>query len=121
MNRRGFLKSLFTATATVVVAPEIALDILDEVNHKRKATYFIGGIDRKCTCGYDYVAGLLYKYQRALLPPCPVHGAMLQVHDSVMVELTPPPWPNLQNIPRRDHIAHVEAIKVAMREWGRVT
>lgn len=86
MNRRGFLKSLFTATATVVVAPEIALDILDEVNHKRKATYFYG-VDYACTCGYGLAAGLLYGYQRALLPPCPVHGAMLQVHD-----ITSPRW-----------------------------
>lgn len=40
MNRRKFLHNLFASTATVVVAPEIALECLDAVTHKRQRSYF---------------------------------------------------------------------------------
>ena len=39
MNRRSFLRSLFASTATIVVAPAVALELLDEAVPSTR-TYF---------------------------------------------------------------------------------
>ena len=46
MNRRGFLRSLFASTATIVIAPACALDELPAVpGHDPHRTYFDMGRD----------------------------------------------------------------------------
>jgi hypothetical protein len=39
VNRRSFLRRLFASAATIVVAPEAALEALDAVTHKRMRTF----------------------------------------------------------------------------------